>query len=105
VLCPNIILWWLTFVFESVPIGLNKPKLRGQSGGNSKWRHPKFLEKVFVEGAWSEEEDGNSMSVKMATCIRKVASKVFGVTKGSSDESKDTWWCTEDVQKTIKEKK
>jgi hypothetical protein len=39
----------------------------------------------------------------MATCIRKVASEVFGVTKGSSGESKDTWWWTEDVEKTIKE--
>jgi hypothetical protein len=45
------------------------------------------------------------MWVKMATCIRKVASEVFGVTKGSSDESKDSWWWTKDVQKAIKEKK
>jgi hypothetical protein len=51
-----------------------------------------FRERVFVEGAWSEEEDANIMWVKMATCIRKVASEVFGVTKGSSGESKDTWW-------------
>ena len=64
-----------------------------------------FRERVFVEGAWSEEEDANNMWVKMATCIRKVASEVFGVTKGSSGESKDTWWWTEDVQKAIKEKK
>jgi replicative superfamily II helicase len=41
----------------------------------------------------------------MATCIRKVALEVFGVTKGSSSESKYTWWWTEDVQKAIKEKK
>jgi hypothetical protein len=57
-----------------------------------------------VEGAWSEEEDANNMWVKMATCI-KVASEVFGVTKGSSGESKDTWWWTENVQKAIKDKK
>jgi hypothetical protein len=62
-----------------------------------------FRERVFVEGIWFEE-DAN-MWVKMATCIRKVVSKVFGVTKGSSGESKDTWWWTEDVQKAIKEKK
>jgi hypothetical protein len=43
-----------------------------------------------VEGAWSKEEDANNMWVKMATCIRKVVSDVFGVTKGSSDEPKDT---------------
>jgi hypothetical protein len=63
---------------------------QGQSGGNSKGRYPKFLKKVFVEGAWSEE--ANNMWVKMATCIRKVASEVFGVTKGSRGERKDTWW-------------
>ncbi|PWZ22060.1 Craniofacial development protein 2 [Zea mays] len=64
-----------------------------------------FRERVFVEGAWSEEKDANNMWVKMATCIRKVASEVFGVTKGSRGEPKDTWWWTEDVQKSIKEKK
>ena len=74
------------------------------------WKHKGdtskvFRERVFVEGAWSEEEDANNMWVKMATCIRKVASEVFGVTKGSSGEPKDTWWWTEDVQKAIKEKK
>ena len=58
-----------------------------------------------MEGAWYEEEDANNMWVKMATCIRKVASEVFGVTKGSRGEHKDTWWWTEDVQKAIKEKK
>jgi hypothetical protein len=47
-LCPNIILWWLTSVFGSVPIGINKPKLRRQSGENSKGRHPKFLGKEFL---------------------------------------------------------
>jgi hypothetical protein len=35
-----------------------------------------------VEGAWFEK-DANNMWVKMSTCIRKVASEVFGVTKGS----------------------
>jgi hypothetical protein len=64
-----------------------------------------FRKIVFVEGAWSEEEDANNMWVKMATCIRKVVLEVFGVTKGVSDEPKDTWWWIEDVQKAIKEKK
>jgi hypothetical protein len=50
-----------------------------------------FKERVFVKGAWSEE-DANNMWVKIATCIRKVASEVFGVTKGSEGEPKDTWW-------------
>jgi hypothetical protein len=63
-----------------------------------------FRERVFVEDAWFEE-DTNNMWVKMTSCIRKVVSEVFGVTKGSSGESKNTWWWTEDVQKVIKEKK
>ncbi|XP_066381990.1 uncharacterized protein [Miscanthus floridulus] len=41
----------------------------------------------------------------MATCVRKIASEVLGVTKGSGYNSKDTWWWNEDVQKTIKKKK
>ena len=39
----------------------------------------------------------------MATCVRKVATEVLGVTKGSGYDSKDTWWWNEDVQKSIKE--
>ena len=42
---------------------------------------------------------------KMATNIRKVASEVCGVTKGSGGEAKDTWWWNEKVQRAIKEKK
>ena len=42
--------------------------------------------------------------MKMATCICKVASKEFGVSRGRS-EDKDTWWWNDDVQKAIKEKK
>jgi hypothetical protein len=49
-----------------------------------------FRERVFVEGTWSEEEDANNMWVKMTNCIRKVASEVFRVTKGSKGEPKDT---------------
>ncbi|PWZ10019.1 hypothetical protein Zm00014a_016511 [Zea mays] len=45
------------------------------------------------------------MWAKMATCIRKVASEVFVVTKESGGELNDTWWWTKDVQKKIKKKK
>ena len=64
-----------------------------------------FRKRVIKEGSWKEEEDINNMWEKMATNIRKVASEVCGVTKGSEDEAKDTWWWTEKVQKAIKEKK
>ena len=40
----------------------------------------------------------------MATCVRRVASEVLGVTKGSGCDSKDSWWWNEVVQKAIKEK-
>jgi hypothetical protein len=43
--------------------------------------------------------------MKMATCIRKVASEEFGVSRGSRSEVRDTWWWNTDVQKAIKEKK
>jgi hypothetical protein len=43
--------------------------------------------------------------MKMITCIRKVASEEFGVTKRSKREAKETWWWNEKVQKAIKEKK
>ena len=42
---------------------------------------------------------------KMTTNIRKLASEVCGVTKGSGGKAKDTWWWNEEVQQAIKEKK
>jgi DNA-directed RNA polymerase sigma subunit (sigma70/sigma32) len=45
------------------------------------------------------------MWMKMTTCIRKLALKEFGVTKGGKHETKETWWWNEKVQKAIKEKK
>jgi hypothetical protein len=41
----------------------------------------------------------------MPTCIRKVASEEFGVTKGGKRETKETWWWNEKVQNATKEKK
>jgi hypothetical protein len=43
--------------------------------------------------------------MEMTTCIRKVASEEFRVTKGGKHEAKKTWWWNEKVQKAIKEKK
>jgi hypothetical protein len=40
-----------------------------------------FKERVLKEGHWQEGGDVNSMWMKMSTCIRKVASEEFGVTK------------------------
>jgi hypothetical protein len=64
-----------------------------------------FKERVFKEGPWEEGGDANSMWMRMATCIRKIASEEFGVTRGSRRDAKDTWWWNVEVQKAIKEKK
>jgi hypothetical protein len=52
-----------------------------------------------------EGGDVNIMWMEMTTCIRKVASEEFRVTKGSKRKAKETWWWNEKVQKAIKEKK
>jgi hypothetical protein len=62
-------------------------------------------EKVLKERPWHEGGDANSMWMKMSTCIRKVASEEFGMTKGGKRETKETWWWNEKVQNAIKEKK
>jgi hypothetical protein len=62
-------------------------------------------ERVLKEGPWHERGDANIMWMKMTTCIRKVASEEFRVTKGDKREAKETWWWNEKVQNAIKEKK
>jgi hypothetical protein len=64
-----------------------------------------FKERVLKEGPLHEGGDANSMWMGMTTCIRKVTSEEFGVTKGGKRDAKETWWWNENVQKTIKEKK
>jgi hypothetical protein len=64
-----------------------------------------FKARVLKEGPWHEGGDANSMWMKMSTCIRKVASEEFRVTKGGKCETKETWWWNEKVQNAIKEKK
>jgi hypothetical protein len=49
-------------------------------------------ERVLKEGPWYEGGDANSMWTRMTTCIKKVASEEFGVTKGGKREVKETWW-------------
>jgi hypothetical protein len=64
-----------------------------------------FKDRVLKKGPWHEGGDANSMWMKMSTCIRKVASEEFRVTKGGKRETKETWWWNEKVQNAIKEKK
>jgi hypothetical protein len=64
-----------------------------------------FKERVLKECPCHEGGDANIMWMKMSTCIRKVVSEEFGVTKGSKRETKETWWWNEKLQNAIKEKK
>jgi hypothetical protein len=64
-----------------------------------------FKERVLKKDPSNERGDANSMWMKMSTCIRKVTSEEFGVTKGGKRETKKTWWWNEKVQNPIKEKK
>jgi hypothetical protein len=54
-------------------------------------------ERVLKEDPWHKGGDANSMGMKMSTCIRKVASEKFGVTKWDKRETKETWWWNEKV--------
>jgi hypothetical protein len=49
-----------------------------------------FKERVLKEDPWHEGGDTNSIWMGMTTCIRKVASEEFGVTKGGKCEAKET---------------
>ena len=59
-------------------------KLRGEAAQT-------FKERMLGEGSW-KGEDADGMWLKMATCVRKVASEVFGVSMGGKQKGKDTWW-------------
>ena len=50
-----------------------------------------FKERMLGDGPWEEGEDADDMWLKMATCVRKVASEVLGVSRGGKQEGKDTW--------------
>jgi hypothetical protein len=56
-----------------------------------------FKERMLGEGPWEEGEDADDMWLKMATCVRKVASEVFGVRREDKREAKDTWWWNDEV--------
>jgi hypothetical protein len=49
-----------------------------------------FKERIIKEGPWEEGGDTDNMWMKMATCIRKLASEEFGVSRGSRSEVRDT---------------
>jgi hypothetical protein len=62
-----------------------------------------FKERTIKEGTWNKKDDTN-MWEKMVTYIRKVVSKMCGVTKKCGGEANDNWWWNEEVQRAIKKK-
>jgi hypothetical protein len=73
-------------------------KLRGEEAQT-------FKERMLREGPWEEGADVDDMWLKMATCVRKVVSEVFGVSRGGKQEVKETWWWNDEVQRATKENK
>jgi hypothetical protein len=73
-------------------------KLRGEEAQT-------FKERMLGKGPWEEGANVDDIWLKMATCVRKVASEVFGVSRGGKQEVKETWWWNDEVQRAIKEKK
>ncbi|KAG5632589.1 hypothetical protein H5410_004306 [Solanum commersonii] len=62
-------------------------------------------EKLMEMGAWSGSGDADTMWNKAASCIRKVASKVLGVSRGNFGGHKGDWWWNGEVQGKVEAKK
>ncbi|KAH0664891.1 hypothetical protein KY285_026097 [Solanum tuberosum] len=62
-------------------------------------------EKLSGMGAWSGSGDADTMWNKAASCIREVASKVLGVSRGKFGGHKGDWWWNGEVQDKVKAKK
>ncbi|KAG5622619.1 hypothetical protein H5410_007837 [Solanum commersonii] len=62
-------------------------------------------EKLIGMGAWSGNGDADAMWNKAASCIREVASKVLGVSRGNSGGHKGDWWWNGEVQGKVEAKK
>jgi hypothetical protein len=73
-------------------------KLRGEEAQT-------FKERMLGKRHWEEGADIDDIWLKMATYVRKVASEMFGVSRGGKQEVKETWWWNDEVQRAIKEKK
>ncbi|WMV29422.1 hypothetical protein MTR67_022807 [Solanum verrucosum] len=62
-------------------------------------------EKLSGMGAWSGSGDADTMWNKAASCIREVASKVLGVSRGKFGGHKGDWWWNGEVQGKVEAKK
>ncbi|KAG5597061.1 hypothetical protein H5410_038293 [Solanum commersonii] len=62
-------------------------------------------EKLIGMGAWSGSGHADVMWNKAANCIREVASKVLGVSRGNFGGHKGDWWWNGEVQGKVEAKK
>ncbi|KAG5573068.1 hypothetical protein H5410_062834 [Solanum commersonii] len=81
----------------------NRPRIKW--GGLTPALFREMSEKLMEMGAWSGSGDADTMWNKAASCIREVASKVLGVSRGNLGGHKGDWWWNGEVQGKVEAKK
>ncbi|KAG5591784.1 hypothetical protein H5410_042298, partial [Solanum commersonii] len=84
-------------------IASDRPRIKW--GGLTPALSREMGEKLMGMGAWSDSGDADVMWIKAANCIREVASKVLGVSRGNSGGHKGDWWWNGEVQGKVEAKK
>ncbi|KAG5571648.1 hypothetical protein H5410_061414 [Solanum commersonii] len=77
-------------------IAFDRPRIKW--GGLTPALSREMGEKLIGMGAWSGSGDADAMWNKAASCIREVASKVLGVSRGNFGGHKGDWWWNGEVQ-------
>ncbi|KAG5594214.1 hypothetical protein H5410_035446 [Solanum commersonii] len=80
-------------------IAFDRPRIKW--GGLTPALSREMGEMLIGMGAWSGSGDADAMWNKAASCIRKVASKVLGVSRGNFGGHKGDWWWNGEVQDKV----
>ncbi|KAG5618268.1 hypothetical protein H5410_018092 [Solanum commersonii] len=80
-------------------------QLRIKWGGLTPALSREMGEKLIGMGAWSGSGDADVMWNKAANCIREVASKVLGLSRGNFGGHKGDWWWNGEVEAKWKAKR
>ncbi|KAG5608981.1 hypothetical protein H5410_020262 [Solanum commersonii] len=84
-------------------IASDRPRIKW--GGLTPALSREMGEKLIGMGAWSGSSDTDVMWKKAANCIREVASKVLGISRGNFGGHKGDWWWNGEVQGKVEAKK
>ncbi|KAG5581313.1 hypothetical protein H5410_051940 [Solanum commersonii] len=84
-------------------IASDRPRIKW--GGLTPALSREMGEKLIRMGDWSGSGDADAMWNKAASCIREVASKVLGVSRGNFGGHKGDWWWNGEVQGKVEAKK